>query len=63
MNRPLTPIEDAVIYALRCGCFFPVPELHGKTITVRNCIKRGAIVNLHNVVAKELRASGGDGNG
>ena len=44
-------IVEAVLYALRQGCFFPLPMPSGKNITVMNLRRWGALKNLHNKVA------------
>jgi hypothetical protein len=54
--RELTPIEQAVVYAMRCGCFFPVPQ-PPRGSTVEAWIQWGAMRNLHTKVAETLRVS------
>ena len=47
----MTDIEAAVLYALKSGCFFPVPEPK-PTDSVRTWIQWGAMRNLHDVIAE-----------
>ena len=56
---PRDALVDAVLYALKCGCLFPVPMPTGKRITVKNLIKWGAMRNLHNAIS-ELKVTHGD---
>jgi hypothetical protein len=49
-------IVDAVLYAMREGCFFPVPRPQPPT-TVRELIQQGAMRNLHAAVAEATRGS------
>lgn len=50
----MTPEEakviDAVLYAMREGCFFPVPEPSTQA-SVREWVQWGAMRNLHDAVA------------
>lgn len=50
----MTPEEakviEAVLYAMREGCFFPVPEPSTRAST-REWIQWGAMRNLHDAVA------------
>lgn len=46
---------DAVLYAMRCGCFFPHRPPSGRRCTVPALIKWGAMGHLHNVVATACR--------
>lgn len=43
-------LNDAIFYALRHGCFFPVPEPRPGA-TVKELIQWGAMRNLHNAIA------------
>lgn len=49
-NEQAHAIADAVLYALRCGCFFPVPEPRSGA-TVDDLTRWGAMRHLHDVVA------------
>ena len=51
METPEQEVVDAVLYAMRCGCFFPVPE-PPRGADVDTWIKWGAMRHLHDVVAK-----------
>lgn len=44
-------VTDAVLYAVKEGCFFPVPEPNPKTATARDWVQWGAMRNLHNAIA------------
>ena len=44
-------IAEAALYALRCGCFFPVPEPQADA-PVDAWIQWGALRNLHNKIAE-----------
>lgn len=43
-------LNHAVFYALRVGCFFPVPEPR-RGAAVRELIQWGAMRNLHTAIA------------
>lgn len=47
---PQEHLNKAVLYALREGCFFPVPEPRPGAST-REWIQWGAMRNLHNAIA------------
>jgi hypothetical protein len=47
-------IVDAVMYALRSGCFFPVPEPKVGA-PVEEWIRWGAMRNLHTAIADATR--------
>ena len=47
-------IVSAVLYAMREGCFFPVPEPKAP-YTVATLIRWGAMRNLHHAVAAYTR--------
>ncbi len=49
----MTEIEHAVLYALKSGCFSPVPEPK-PTAPVREWIQWGAMRHLHDVIARDL---------
>jgi hypothetical protein len=49
----------AVDYAMRSGCFFPVPQPK-PPYRVRDLIKWGAMRNLHRAYAELHREDGGD---
>ena len=57
MGDPQQKLNDAILYALREGCFFPVPEPTGKS-TVRDYIQWGAMRNLHDAIRDFDRAGG-----
>ena len=44
-------IVDAVLYAIRVGCFFPVP-VPTRPYRVGDLVKWGAMHNLHAAIAK-----------
>lgn len=48
-------LNDAILYALREGCFFPVPEPKFGAPT-REWIQWGAMRNLHTAIAAHFRA-------
>lgn len=50
-----TKLNRAVMYALKEGCFFPVPE-PPKGATTRELIQWGAMRNLHDAIAEFNRA-------
>lgn len=52
-------VVDAVLYALREGCFFPVP-IPEPGATVRQLIRWGAMRNLHRAIAEYERGRGDD---
>ena len=43
-------VVNAVLYAMRCGCFFPVPE-PTPPYTVEQLTQWGAMRHLHDAVA------------
>ena len=43
-------LVDAVFYALRCGCFFPVPEPKPGA-SVEDLTRWGAMRHLHDAIA------------
>ena len=47
---PQDRLNQAVLYALREGCFFPVPEPAPRA-PVRDWIQWGALRNLHEAIA------------
>jgi hypothetical protein len=47
-------IIDAVLYAMRVGCFHPVPQPRAGA-TVQELIQWGAMRNLHDAVAAYCR--------
>ena len=47
-------VVDAVLYAMRCGCFFPVPEPRPPYST-EQLIQWGALRHLHDAVAALTR--------
>lgn len=53
-------IVDAVLYAMRCGCFFPVPNPTAP-YSVEQLVKWGAMRNLHTAVAEYGRATAAHG--
>ena len=50
-NEDAQKIAGAVLYALKCGCVFPVPLPTGRAMTVEHLTKWGALRHLHDVVA------------
>lgn len=56
---PQERLNQAVLYALREGCFFPVPQPK-LGASVRTWVKWGAMVNLHNAIAEFCRATSND---
>ncbi len=52
-ERPLTEVERAVLYALRVGCFFPVP-FPRPPYSVQKLTRWGAMMNMHNKIARYL---------
>lgn len=59
----LTQLEQAIFYALRCGCFFPVPRPR-RGASVEELKKWGALRHFHDVAAerfKELGSKLGEG--
>ena len=50
-------VVNAVLYAMRCGLFFPVRTPKSPS-TVEQWVKWGAMKNLHNAVAKLPRSKG-----
>jgi len=57
-QTPQQDVIDAVLYAMKYGCFHPVPQ-PTSPYTVRKMIKWGAMRNLHEAVAKLTKAEGG----
>ena len=49
MTDPQKALNDAVVYALKSGCFFPVPEPK-PPYTVESLVKWGALRNLHTAI-------------
>ena len=49
-------IVDAVLYAMRSGCFFPVPEPK-PPYTTQKLVRWGAMRHLHDVIATFYRES------
>lgn len=49
-RNPQEHLNAAVLYALRQGCFFPVPE-PSLTAPIREWIQWGAMRNLHTAMA------------
>jgi len=49
-------LNDAVLYALKEGCFFPVPEPKPGA-SVRDLIQWGAMRNLHDAIAAFTNAA------
>lgn len=43
-------VVEAVLYMMRCGCFFPVPEPR-RGATTQELVQWGAVRNLHDKVA------------
>lgn len=54
MSEKEKAVVDAVLYAMRCGCFFPVPNPTAP-YTVEQLTKWGAMRNLHTKVAELCR--------
>ena len=50
-ETPQEQLNRAVLYALRVGCFFPVPEPE-PSATVQDLIQWGAMRNLHTAIAE-----------
>jgi hypothetical protein len=50
-------LNQAVRYALREGCFFPVPTPDPKTATCRDMVQWGAMRNLHDAIAAFAEAN------
>ena len=50
-ESPQEWLNKAVLYALRSGCFFPVPEPDHATATTEDWVKWGAMRNLHDAIA------------
>lgn len=55
MIKQSQELIDAVFYALRAGCFFPVP-LPRKDATVQELIQWGAMRHLHDAIAEYYRS-------
>jgi hypothetical protein len=53
-NAQAHAIAEATLYALRCGCFFPVPDPK-PPVTTEHLIQWGAMRHLHTVIAENLR--------
>jgi hypothetical protein len=51
MSEAEREVVNAVLYAMREGCFFPVPEPQASA-PMREWIQWGAMRNLHNKVAQ-----------
>ena len=49
-------IAEAVVYAMRAGCFFPVPD-PPQDASVQRLIQWGAMRHLHDVVARPAEGS------
>ena len=47
-------LNDAILYALRVGCFFPVPE-PPSTAPVEAWRQWGALRHLHDAIARHFR--------
>ena len=54
MSPQQQKLNDAVLYALHEGCFFPVPDPKPGA-TVRDLIQWGAMRNLHTAIAEFCR--------
>jgi hypothetical protein len=54
MKEKERAVVDAVLYAMRCGCFFPVPEPQ-PPYSVEKLKQWGAMRNLHTKVAELSR--------
>lgn len=50
MSQAQADLNTAVLYALKSGCFFPVPEPKPGA-TVEELIRWGALRNLHRAIA------------
>lgn len=50
-RTPQQQLNDAIFYALREGCFFPVPEPKPGAST-RDLIQWGAMRNLHTAIRR-----------
>jgi hypothetical protein len=48
-------LNQAVLYALKEGCFSPVPEPHPNA-SARDLVQWGAMRNLHDAIAAHFRA-------
>lgn len=59
MTEQEREIVSAVLYAMQCGCFFPVPEPKPGA-TVLQLTRWGAMRNLHTAVAEYARAVRGE---
>lgn len=55
MTAEQSQVIDAVLYALKSGCFFPVPEPQPGA-TVQDLVQWGAMRNLHTSIAELGRA-------
>ncbi len=54
-RTPQQKLNEAVLYALRSGCFFPVPEPKPGA-TVEELVRWGAMRHLHDAIAEFYRA-------
>jgi hypothetical protein len=52
---PQQALNSAVLYALREGCFFPVPQPRAGA-SVRDLIQWGALRHLHDAIREADRA-------
>ncbi len=50
----LRALRDAVLYALKEGCFFPVPQ-PTPGASVRELVQWGAMRNLHDAIAAQRK--------
>lgn len=57
MSRQEQQVIDAVLYALREGCFFPVPEPK-PTAPISKWIQWGAMRHLHDAIADLTKGRG-----
>ncbi|MCC6970455.1 MAG: hypothetical protein IT434_09560 [Phycisphaerales bacterium] len=56
-ETPTDKVVAAVLYAMRCGCLFPVPEPQPGA-SVEALIQWGAMRHLHDAVAALSKESG-----
>ena len=56
-HTPQQELNDAVFYALRKGCFFPVPMPKPGSPT-QDYVQWGAMRHLHDAIANFARAEG-----
>lgn len=59
MTKEQREVIDAVLYAVKEGCFYPVPEPK-PTAGVRAWVQWGAMRNLHTAIAHLSRAGQAD---